>query len=227
MAIYHKHLKYHEDTVEKHAITEEEVKFLLQLQKEMNTQDTVAQADPRFWVIKGSEKEYGIEAGYEDGAELKDDDFYTLATDMESAMEYIRDNILEKINETDGIKRKISLIDGFFHPSIKISWTDDDNEEDWIELENMNDVDEWLRSQGIACQAAYYKIEDKIYPNTLFLTQKAAEEHLKNNNYHYSNDAHTYAMTSWRCPETEKLWQIIQRVDWSTFLPDAGKVSES
>lgn len=57
-------------------------------------------------------------------------------------------------------------------------------------------------------------IERKIYPNTMFLTQKAAEEHLKSNYYHYSEDAHTYAMTSWRNPETEKLWKILKEIDW-------------
>ena len=66
MAKYHDHLQYHEDTTEKHVLTEKEIQFLLKLQKEMNTQDTVGNADPRFWVIKGTEKEYGIETGYED-----------------------------------------------------------------------------------------------------------------------------------------------------------------
>ena len=49
MAKYHKDLEYHEDLTEKHVLTEEEIRFLLELQKEMNTQDHVGQADPRFW----------------------------------------------------------------------------------------------------------------------------------------------------------------------------------
>ena len=32
-------------------MTKEEVDFLLQLQKEMNTQDSLGNADPRYWVI--------------------------------------------------------------------------------------------------------------------------------------------------------------------------------
>ena len=40
--------EYHEDTVEKHEITKEEILFLKELQKEMNTQDTVCQADPQI-----------------------------------------------------------------------------------------------------------------------------------------------------------------------------------
>ena len=55
MAIYHKTLQYHEDTTEKRSLNDEDIKFLMELQKEMNTQDTTETAEPRFWVIKGSE----------------------------------------------------------------------------------------------------------------------------------------------------------------------------
>lgn len=55
MAIFHKTLQYHEDTTEKRDISQEDIEFLKKLQLEMNTQDTTGTADPRFWVIKGSE----------------------------------------------------------------------------------------------------------------------------------------------------------------------------
>ena len=61
MAKYHKNLKCHEDEVEKHNITNEELEFLHELQKELNTQDTVSQANPRFWVIKGTERLYRVD----------------------------------------------------------------------------------------------------------------------------------------------------------------------
>ena len=44
MAYYHKNLEYHEDTTEKHEITEAEREFLRELQKELNTQDDCGQA---------------------------------------------------------------------------------------------------------------------------------------------------------------------------------------
>ena len=62
MAKYWKHLEYHEDTVEKHKITEDEIRFLKELQKEMNTQDSCGQADPRYWVIRDFDKVYGRKA---------------------------------------------------------------------------------------------------------------------------------------------------------------------
>lgn len=38
----------HEDTIEKHKITKEEIEFLNNIQKELNTQDHLCQADPRY-----------------------------------------------------------------------------------------------------------------------------------------------------------------------------------
>ena len=38
-------------------ITEQDIECLKQLQHEMNTQDTVCQADPRFWVVRGTVRE--------------------------------------------------------------------------------------------------------------------------------------------------------------------------
>lgn len=48
MAIYHKTLKYHEDETPKRDLTQEDIRVLLELQHEMNTQDTTGTADPRF-----------------------------------------------------------------------------------------------------------------------------------------------------------------------------------
>ena len=53
----------------------------------------------------------------------------------------------------------------------------------------------------------------KIIPNTLFLTKKAAKEHMKANHYHYNDTVHTYAMTAWRSPEVENLFRIIENLD--------------
>lgn len=218
MAKYHKHLKVHEDTTEKHRLTVEEIQFLLKLQKEMNTQDHLSQADPRFWVIKGTEKEYGIESGYEDGSDLVDSENSTIyATDMESAAKFIEDNLLGEINGLDGVDRKIELAAGIFHPCIRISWKDG-GFEDYVEFDNMEEVAEWLNEQGYEYRVSNYKNAPKIYPNTMFLTQKAAEDHLRANYYHYSEDAHTYAMTSWRNLETERLWKILQEVDWGALF---------
>ena len=63
MAKYHKNLKYHKDEIEKHQITKDEIEFLKNLQTELNTQDNVGQADPRFWVINSWRKPIGLPMG--------------------------------------------------------------------------------------------------------------------------------------------------------------------
>ena len=49
---------------------------------------------------------------------------------------------------------------------------------------------------------------------TGFLTKKSAEEHLKQNAHHYSNEARAYALSAWRNPVYEKLISIIKTTDW-------------
>ena len=44
-----------------------------------------------------------------------------------------------------------------------------------------------------------------VVRDRVFLTRDAAEQHLKDNHYHYSDWAHTYAMTAWRSPQYEEL----------------------
>ena len=215
MAIYHKGLEYHADKTEKHSITREELEFLIALQKEMNTQDNVGQADPRFWVIKGTDKLYRVE-DEEDGIELYDTDGCdTVADGIKGIVEYIQENLLEDINECSGNEYKISEEYGIFHAKICIEW-EEDGEEFCEYLEEAQEITEWLEGKGYdEYEAIPYKIVPKIYENTMFITQKDAEEHLRKNDYHYSDDAHTYAMTAWRTPEIEKLWKILRTVDFS------------
>lgn len=215
MARYHKNLTYHEDNEPKHEITGEEIEFLMKIQKEMNTQNTVCQADPRFWIICGSEKEYGIETGYEDGSELIDENGGApVANSIEEAFTFIQEEILEQVNDIDGVKRELLLIDDFLGKRIKVS--DSDSKYNYELLETMDDVVEWLHENGFdEYRCANYRIIEKKYDNTMFLTQKAAEKHLRANDYHYSEDAHTYAMTAWRSEEVASLYEILRKVDWS------------
>lgn len=204
MAIYHKGLEYHEDTVKKHAIKKEELDFLVALQREMNTQDTLATADPRFWVIRGKEKVYGVHDDNADGAELQRYGI-KIAECLEDACEFIVKNLLGDINK-DGTARIVTFED----ESIYVT-----DQRDTTILHSMVDVVDWLEGHGYnEFKYTNYCIADKIYPNTMFLTQLDAEKHLKMNHYHYSADAHTYCMTSWRSEETLKLWKILQEVDW-------------
>lgn len=221
MAKYHENLTYHPDTLEKHRITKEEIDFLKELQKEMNTQDTVGQAAPRFWVIQGTEREYGIDKGYEDGTELVDNQSCDrIADTIEEVFEYIKDNLLKEINNKDGIQRIILLEEHekFNSNRIVIKWIgESSNEECRVELDDLEEVCDWLNDWDYDYRCVNYKNKSHVYQDLMFLTQKSAEEHLRANHYHYSEDAHTYAMTAWRSPIVSKLFEILQTVDWDNL----------
>lgn len=219
MAKYHENLKYHSDTLEKHKITKEEIDFLKELQKEMNTQDDVGQAEPRFWVIQGTEREYGIDDGYEDGIELVDNNSCDCIADtIKDALEYIRDNLLDDINNKDGVQRTLSLEENEIFNTDRIIISFEDSDEKYrVELNNLSEVCDWLNDKGYDYRCANYRNKSCIYQDLMFLTQKSAEEHLRANHYHYSEDAHTYAMTAWRSPVVSKLFEILQTVDWDNL----------
>ena len=199
-------LKYHEDTVEKRGITKEDLDFLMDLQKEMNTQDTVCQADPRFWVIAGTEKEYGFDPDYADGFTVYDEDSQA-AESMEELAGYILDNVLPI---SDDYEDEVEYSE--FFKCINIE-TEDDN----VELSTPDEVCEWLNEHGHNFSVSYYKNKRNLYPGTMFLTHKDAMKHLDDNHYHYSNDAHTYALTAHRSASVEKLYKILQEVDWESI----------
>ena len=216
MAKYHQHLKYHEDTTPKHKMTEEERKFLQELQKELNTQDHVSQADPRFWVIKGREKLYHIAPSEADGFELyNEESCETVAETLEECKEYIEENLLDEINSCDGLERILSIESDVVYGKILVIHWEEDGEKEDVKLYDAEDVQDWLEEMGY-CEFIVipYKYFDKIYENTMFLTEKEAAEHLMSNDYHYDETAHTYAMTAWRSPIMEKLIKILQEVEF-------------
>lgn len=188
-------LKYHEDNVEKHSITQEEIEFLKDLQKEMNTQDHVGQADPRYWTIKDYEKIYGDDLYNVDGIELYDTDSRETVCTMEYGFldihtEYkaIKEYLLEKHSE-------------------------DFEEDDFEYIFEKSDLVSLIEEKGYDDRYRIIEYQKESTYNGVFLTHKAAAEHLKSNYYHYSRNAHTYALTAWRSNE-EKLWKILQTVDW-------------
>lgn len=56
-----------------------------------------------------------------------------------------------------------------------------------------------------------------IQPDTMFLTKAEAKSHIKLYKHHYTSEAHTYAMTSWRAPKVERLLKILETFDWSSI----------
>lgn len=202
MAYYHK-LEHHKDKTPKHKITEEEREFLRGLQKELNTQDNLGQADPRFWVIEGTKRTFS----YGDNCCIVDDDGDILLDSMEEVYDYIIDN-LGDINDNANVKFKVELVDDEFLIT-------DETGTEYTEYRDLEGICDFLNDHLCdGYRIEYYALEPIIYENRMFLTQKDAENHLRLNHYHYSDDAHTYAMTAWRSPEVEKLIKILREVEW-------------
>lgn len=202
MAKFHHNLVYHEDTTPKHEITNEEIQFLISLQKEMNTQDHVCQADPRFWVIQGKEKTYRVNEDIADGYYLINGD----ETVCESFTEFIN-----FINRTEKKKKSGIRLQAVSYGLCKVITEND--EETLFDTASIND---WLQDHNYdEYELLTWCETEKTYPNTMFLTEKDAADHLRINHYHYDADAHTYAMTAWRSPRIETLVKLLQTIDFT------------
>lgn len=207
MAIFHKTLQYHEDTTKKRDISQEDIEFLKRLQLEMNTQDTTGTADPRFWVIKGSERVIDNEDPDELALQIEGS---IVTNTTEETVKYLNENILPKCNAT---RQKCKIEIGFAW-DFRLTYLEDGEEE--CEDFALEDVNEFLSDEGYD-DVRILGISNRpiAYPNTMFLTEKEARGHLERNHYHYSEDAHTYCMCAWRSPEVEKLWKILRETKWN------------
>ena len=216
MAIYHKTLEYHGDTTVKREMNHDDIEFLLKLQHEMNTQDTTGTADPRFWVIKGSEKvknnddpdEYGLCV---DG---------TLAADStEETVKYLNEQIFSDWNgEKEECKIYQDDMLGYYNFKLSYKKLNGESDHDYLTKEEVNEL---LSDYGYDdVEVIGIEIRPFIYPNTMFITEKEAREHLESNDYHYSEDAHTYCMCAWRSPDVERLWKILREVKWDDRTDD-------
>ena len=78
------------DKVPRRALTGEDLAFLTELQSELNTQDTMGNRDPRFWVIKQSETET---CGADDADDIafRDADGGVVARGIEDFLAYLRE----------------------------------------------------------------------------------------------------------------------------------------
>lgn len=194
MAKFWENLKYHEDTVEKRPITSEEIQFLIDLQKEMNTQDDLGQADPRYWVIRDHQRVYGEKLNNPDGYEI----YYDCSKVLDIKCDFFgREDVVEQV---------------------KKYCTEECGIDAW-QFEDVFDVDDLIDLlDNFDMSIAEYEIVPMY--SGMFLTQKTAEEHLRKNYYHYDDNATTYAVTAWRNKEADMLYKILHEVDFSKLKRD-------
>ncbi len=165
-----------------------ELDFLKNLQNTLQNQETDSQAAPRFWVIR----DYRYEPTAVDYADRtvifmpSHDDAYPIEDiyDICASEEIFTQDELIEI-QSEVKNNEIELL------------------KDRIKVH----IDEDAR---LVDQAR----KDFIVPDTLFLTKKEAQDHLKYKGYRYSKNAHTYAMTALDSPNVEKLWSLLETNNW-------------
>ena len=93
-------------------MNQKDKEFLKELQHEMNTQDTVCQADPRFWVVMETSREYGVSDDYCDGRVLvlEDCEYET----MDELYEFLKELINEGYTDY-----KIELKDSYIYIELR------------------------------------------------------------------------------------------------------------
>lgn len=163
----------------------QDIEFLKNLQHEMLTQDKVCQASPRFWVVAQYEQ-IPTSDDYSSTSILVSDDGY----EFKGTLEEIKEELLENYYELD--------------PS------------DFDDCSNLTDVVSVLEEKDIEdIREVYVREEHRILRNTFFLTMRECKEHIQRNHYHYNKTVHSYAMTAWRSPQVEQLYEILENVDFS------------
>lgn len=175
-----------------------DIQFLKELQTELNNQDTDIQAAPRFWTV-------GDYKWVECSNDPERHSVY-LPNDGESyEINYFLQEILDKEELSAEALEELEEIGC------------EDSAFDWIK--EHYDEDASLHPE---------KKEHFIRQNTMFLTKEEAKRHIELNHYHYTKEAHTYAMTAWRAPKVERLLKILSEFDFDRFcIADATGTTKS
>lgn len=215
MAKYWKNLKYHEDTVVKEKLSNDDIKFLKELQKELNTEDKVGTATPRYWVIRQPERIYHVDRDAADYYMFVDDDYQELTLEeLKNYLEDVYDDNLKSVDIKDGVLTFEYLNE--FSEEIERYTIDFNN----LPLESSYSVDKVLELLELEVDVVYYKEVDATVDNCMFLTQIDAENHLRANDYHYHEKARTYCMCGWRSPRFERLINILSKTDFESMLEE-------
>lgn len=213
MAKYWENLKYHEDTVVKEKLSNDDIKFLKELQKELNTEDNVGTASPRYWVIRQPERIYHVDKDEADYFMFIDDDYQELTLEeLKNYLEDVYDDNLKSVDIKDGVLT-FEYLDEFSEEIEKYT-IDFYNSS----LESSYSVDKVLELLELEVNVVYYKEIDATVDNCMFLTQIDAENHLRANDYHYHEKARTYCMCGWRSPRFERLINILSKTDFDSML---------
>lgn len=179
---------------EKKALNED-IEFLKELQKELKTQEIDCQASPRFWVIMDY-RSVPANKDYDSGEyeHFHNDGDQTIFRNYGELKDFIEEYFEDEVEIDEDLKELLTDQNESFH-------------ELWEYIENN------LNGEGYF-DKCFVKEESFIVPDTMFISKEDAKRHLELNNYHYTAKAHTYAMTAWRSPKVERLFSILETMNW-------------
>ena len=209
MAKYWEDLQRREDTAERRNLTKEDIDFLLDLQTELNTQDNAHTSNPRYWVIRDSRFVECYEGNMDTFQVYDSKNAEIVATGVEEFYNYLQE-LIEESEIT--IEYKLVLTKGIWNEQIEL------HSEDGLEesLEYIYDFKNFVEDiEGIS-HLEFLPVKEEKFTcnNEMFLTQIDAENHLRENSYHYGKDARTFCMSSWRSPRYKQLLKILSEVDF-------------
>jgi hypothetical protein len=182
------------------SMKKEDREFLKELQHEMLTQDTVCQANPRFWVVMQTVRDYWVDDNI-DGICIFDND----------AAESVYEGELENI--VDWIKEQFDVVEKCDYDGCVLEIVCKDGNEYYIY--NLSELKEFTDDDASDYSVCYYRDRAEIAEDTMFLTLRECKEHIESNSHHY-NKPHSYAMTAWRSPQVQRLYEILEKTDWES-----------
>ena len=189
--------------MKKREISKKDFDFLCELQRKINLEKS---DEPVFYTLVGTEKEYGFNKDSCDGAtvfSLKDPE---KSWEFGEFFDYIEEQITGQGYEVD-----MSFTDTILnYITIKVS------DETVVAISELDEMFKWLDKNAFGSyEVLYYRLrKESNLIDTVFLTEKEAEEHLKKYRDYYSSDTYV-SCHPFRCnSDLQELIKLIKSVDF-------------
>lgn len=166
-------------------LTDEDYKFLKDLQHELNTQENDGNADPVYWGVMETRLEPSPDGCGEAFIYMGDGVVMT----AEEAVRYVDD----EIDNDEQLREK---------------WME-------VDTDCEDDIADFIRDEmGIQeCRVVWQEEKSSISKNTgAFITKRACKEYIEKYRYNHSNPQ-TYALTAYRNHELERLLNILKNLE--------------
>ncbi len=185
-------------------ISEDDLAFLKECQKELKTQDNRMTRNP-IYVIYDENRVYGFDGDYSCNYLIRwDDTFYT----VKEFVEYLYENEYKE-------EMKI-LYDNCFGTEVEeVTKEIVDTVITFLDNTFSSDVEDIVKAAVDDCYLVWYVDEFKQKTNGACFSffEKDAKDHLEANKHHYTSKAYTYADSIWRTPRMEKLLELLTKID--------------